>query len=497
MSGEYRDLAHLLGVNLTPRPVDLGSDQDSISAQLSKNSYAPSGLGSKYLTAPTQDQQLNAIFDWNKANHQPITSRKELDHLLFQNSLSGFGDAGPAGPTSLDEYLKQASQGSTSQSYKSALQKGYENYLSSWDDSLKELQSSPVAQVNRGGGNDALLRKELESFTSTVPGYSLANRSGNTAQHIERLVPNLSRFGVQSFFDLKPVQVPDPSGNGTKTLFYDERNKQFIPGDFGSSMAGKGGSYYNLVNAGPLSLPTASWTNTSDGPSIAKALGIASLVLGPAAIGGISSLTGLGTAGSGALFGAGMGGLQAGLTGGNALKGALVGGATGWLGGRIGGKAGQLNLASKLGVDNATAQALLNSAVKSGGSAALRSAVTGGDIGNSLLAGAVSGGLSGGLTQALGGGSLASFGGGALGKYAAQALQGRDTSRASTALAKMGQTSQQGGFQMPMARSSPGGSVTEGRDNYFSLDATKRGRVDSAIDRLWGDLAPAYKLRYS
>ncbi len=50
---------------------------------------------------------------------------------------------------------------------------------------------------------------------------------------------------------------------------------------------------------------------------------------------------------------------------------------------------------------------------------------------------------------------------------------------------------------MPMARSSPGGSVTEGRDNYFSLDATKRGRVDSAIDRLWGDLAPAYKLRYS
>lgn len=256
---------------------------------------------------------------------------------------------------------------------------------------LEFLRSAGVAQKSTGGGDVENLTRELTELSNR--GVQFGNKAMKNAGQINKMAPDLARWGVKSLNDLQAFDIP-----GRGTIYYNKGNNTVLPADFGSSMHGEGGTYFSLKNINGHVLPTTEWTDTSDRQAIMGGLSVLGAAAGLGGLGAaIGGATGLGTAGGNALVGAGMGGLQSAAGGGNFLKGALMGG--------LGGAVSALNPAGALGVTNPTLQAGLNSALSGG----LRSAIGGGDV----LQGAVSGGLSG-----LGGqmfGPLGGYAGGMLG----------------------------------------------------------------------------------
>ena len=494
MAGNFSTLSSILGLDPTGAGILFG--KSSRLGNIYSDPYMIQGAKNQLASGQWRWDPENNVFhqlsDYDQGTYGLLNRIRKVNPNSISDAqaqalIRQSYNAGQGGEGSMTPYWYNEARAN-------AYESGLKDYYDSWGDDLKFLQSSPIARKNTGGGNADLLTKELNALLGVAPGYSLKNKAGGNQEHISRLVPDLARFGVNSLFDIKSYQVPDPSGKGTTTVFYDSRNNRVLPREFGSSMKGKGGSDYYLNAMGPLSVPGTSWRDTSERDTIAGVLGVLSLGFAGPAMGALQG-AGLSAAQAGALYGAGAGALQSAVTGQNALKGALVGGATGYLGGSIGSGTGQTNLAASLGVDNATAQAIVNGAIKAGGSAALQSAISGNNLGDSLLGGAIQGGVSGGLGQALGGGALNQYGAGAVGKMLANKLVPQD--RKSTLSNQDLMNRRPLGVNIPQVRTSSGGSLSQGIANYQNLSGDRQGRVNSAIDKIFGDLAPVYKVRYS
>jgi hypothetical protein len=269
------------------------------------------------------------------------------------------------------------------------------DWLNSQDASLLGMSR---AQKDQGGGDAAALMQEMAKL-----GIS-GNTAGSAQELINRMAPDLARYGVQSLSDLRPQTITGPSGKPTQ-VFINQRTGQLVPVDFGSSMKGEGGSYYNLAT-GPNGQVTVQphWENTSDRDAIAGGLSILGFAAGLSPLGSmLGSATGLGTTAGNALVSAGSSALQGGVSGGwkGALTGALASGA--------GSAIGALNPAQYV-TDNATLQSALNKGLSGATGASLK----GGDP----LSGALSGALSGGLGQQYG--ALGGMAGGMLGNYLAR-----------------------------------------------------------------------------
>lgn len=172
---------------------------------------------------------------------------------------------------------------------------------------------------------------------------------------------------------------------------------------------------------------------STKGNLVGPMLSIMAGVIAPYALPGISAITGLGSIGSGALWGAGTGGLSAAASGGDIFKGMLTGGLTGGLSGYvptftktltdaginpmissaltkglISGAGSAINggdplsaiLASGLGsyggslAGSQFSDPMISNIVKGLVGSGIASGVRGGDIGNASLSGGISGGLS-------------------------------------------------------------------------------------------------------
>src|SRR5574337_151192 len=217
---------------------------------------------------------------------------------------------------------------------------------------LEFLRSAGVAQKSTGGGDVENLTRELTELSNR--GVQFGNKAMKNAGQINKMAPDLARWGVKSLNDLQAFDIP-----GRGTIYYNKGNNTVLPADFGSSMHGEGGTYFSLKNINGHVLPTTEWTDTSDRQAIMGGLSVLGAAAGLGGLGAaIGGATGLGTAGGNALVGAGMGGLQSAAGGGNFLKGALMGG--------LGGAVSALNPAGALGVTNPTLQAGLNSALSGG-----------------------------------------------------------------------------------------------------------------------------------
>jgi len=485
MAASYSNLNALLGI----RPKD-------------SPAFGGMGISNLKVSAPTDEMISKALIG------QPYTVDEYGNMFINSDYNPVMGNTAlnnQYGYTARDLYERASRQQSDNPvlpfvnlADQAAYNQAYDDYWGSWGKDLDYLRNAPIAQKNTGGGNADLLKREMTMLLDgTIPGLSYGNKSGNDYAQIERMVPDLARFGVQSLFDIQAVPVPDPSNpGGTTTLFYDKRNGRIIQRDFGSSMKGKGGSNYYLNNAGPLAIPSTEWRDTSERDVIAGVLSVLSLAAAPAAIGALQG-AGMSAAAAGGTYGAASGALNSAVSGNNVLQGALVGGATGYLGGKIGGGEGQLNIAKSLGVDNATAANLLNSAIKGGVTGGLTSLSTGRDLGESVLSGALSKGIQGGLAQYIGG-DAASF----LGNKAASAVPNSLVDDAmkkfeNQIAARKSQAQQMATYNPNLVRSSGGGDFAQGVANYKSLNDQRRGRVDTALDKMYGSLAPVYKLRYT
>lgn len=327
-------------------------------------------------------------------------------------------------------------------------QEEWDKYTAGWDPNLQFLAKAPVATKKTGGGNVDNLINEL---TALVPkGYKIDTKSGNTAKQIQRLAPDLARFGVQSLSDLKAYQVPAPNGKGTKSVFYNQRTGTVLPENFGSSMKGKGGSNYSLVAVGDRVLPVASWRDTSEAADLAPALMVltagAGLALAPAAaaIGSsIANATGMSAAAGQALATAGASGLLQGTTsalaGGDFGKGFL----TGAVGSGIGSAVGAYNPGGMI-TSNAAIGSTINKALASGLSGAAGAAINKGDVAGGAVRGFVQGAVSG-----LAGSYVGNQVGGAIGNLVAKALG--TTSGGGQAPAPAGGTQQATAAPAPVA----------------------------------------------
>ena len=219
------------------------------------------------------------------------------------------------------------------------------------------------------------------------------------------LTQNLGTFGVTDLDDIGYVVGPN-----RQPVFYNRKTGQSIPQEIvGFKDREHGGQKLYLtigedgkvkpVNAYMPPNPSSGWKG-----AVAPILAIGGALLAPYALGSIAPLLGTGaaaTAGAGAIYGAGLGGLGAGLTGGDIGKAMLTGGLTGAISSGIGSglkvspttTLPQYNLASALGASSAGTTAAVNAILKGAASGGVSAGVQGGNA----LTGALSGGLAGGI----------------------------------------------------------------------------------------------------
>ena len=219
------------------------------------------------------------------------------------------------------------------------------------------------------------------------------------------LTQNLGTFGVTDLDDIGYVVGPN-----RQPVFYNRKTGQSIPQEIvGFKDREHGGQKLYLtigedgkvkpVNAYMPPNPSSGWKG-----AVAPILAVGGALLAPYALGSIAPLLGTGaaaTAGAGAIYGAGLGGLGAGLTGGDIGKAMLTGGLTGAISSGIGSglkvspttTLPQYNLASALGASSAGTTAAVNAILKGAASGGVSAGVQGGNA----LTGALSGGLAGGI----------------------------------------------------------------------------------------------------
>ncbi len=219
------------------------------------------------------------------------------------------------------------------------------------------------------------------------------------------LTQNLGTFGVTDLDDLGYVVGPN-----RQPIFYNRKTGENIPQEIvGFKDREHGGQKLYLtigedgkvkpVNSYMQPNPSGGWKSV-----VAPILGIAGAAFAPYALGSIAPLLGTGaaaTAGAGAIYGAGLGGLGAGLTGGDIGKALLTGGITGAISSGIGTgmklspttTLPQYNLAGTLGASSAGTTAAVNAILKGAASGGISAGIGGGNA----LTGALSGGLAGGI----------------------------------------------------------------------------------------------------
>lgn len=220
------------------------------------------------------------------------------------------------------------------------------------------------------------------------------------------LAQNLGTFGITDLDDIGYVVGPD-----RQPIFYNRKTGQSIPQEIvGFKDREKGGQKLYLtigedgrvkpVNAYMPPNPSGGWKE-----AVAPILAVGGAVLAPYALGSIAPLLGTGaaaTAGAGAIYGAGLGGLGAGLTGGDIGKALLTGGLTGAISSGIGTglklspttTLPQYNLAGALGASSAGTTAAVNAILKGAASGGVSAGIQGGNIGTGLLSGGLAGGIS-------------------------------------------------------------------------------------------------------
>jgi len=221
----------------------------------------------------------------------------------------------------------------------------------------------------------------------------------------ELLASNLGTFGITDLDDIGYVVGPN-----RQPVFYNRKTGQSIPQEIvGFKDRKHGGQKLYLtigedgkvkpVNAYMPPNPSSGWKGV-----VAPILAVGGALLAPYALGSIAPLLGTGaaaTAGAGAIYGAGLGGLGAGLTGGDIGKSLLTGGITGAISSGIGNglkispttTLPQYNLAGALGATSAGTTAAVNAILKGAASGGVSAGIQGGDA----LTGALSGGLAGGI----------------------------------------------------------------------------------------------------
>ena len=156
----------------------------------------------------------------------------------------------------------------------------------------------------------------------------------------ELLTRNLGTFGITDLDDIGYVVGPT-----RQPIFYNRKTGESVPQHIvGWKDRERGGQeiYLTIGNDGKVK-PVNSYMqpNPSSGwkGAVAPIIAVGGALLAPHAIGSIAPLLGTGaaaTAGAGAIYGAGLGGLGAGLTGGDIGKSLLTGGLTGAISSGIG-----------------------------------------------------------------------------------------------------------------------------------------------------------------
>lgn len=236
-------------------------------------------------------------------------------------------------------------------------------------------------------------------------GGGRANPTVSKQRADQLLATNLGTFGVTDLDDIGYVVGPN-----RQPIFYNRKTGESIPQHIvGWKDREKGGQEIYLtigedgkvkpVNSYMQPNPSGGWKSV-----VAPILGIAGAAFAPYALGSLAPLLGTGaaaTAGAGAIYGAGLGGLGAGLTGGDIGKALLTGGITGAIGSGIGtglklsptATLPQYNLAGALGATSAGTTAAVNAILKGAASGSISAGVGGGDIGTGLLSGGLAGGI--------------------------------------------------------------------------------------------------------
>lgn len=225
----------------------------------------------------------------------------------------------------------------------------------------------------------------------------------------ELLARNLGTFGITDLDDIGYVIGPN-----RQPIFYNRKTGESIPQHIvGWKDRENGGQEIFLtigadgkvkpVNSYMLPDPSGGWKS-----AVAPILAVGGALLAPYALGSIAPMLGTGaaaTAGAGAIYGAGLGGLGAGLTGGDIGKAMLTGGITGAISSGIGTglklspttTLPQYNLAGALGASSAGTTAAVNAIFKGAASGGISAGIQGGNA----LTGALSGGLAGGISSQL------------------------------------------------------------------------------------------------
>ena len=219
------------------------------------------------------------------------------------------------------------------------------------------------------------------------------------------LATNLGTFGITDLDDIGYVVGPN-----RQPIFYNRKTGENIPQHIvGWKDREKGGQEIYLtigedgkvkpVNSYMQPNPSGGWKS-----AVAPVLALAGAVFAPYALGSLAPLLGTGaaaTAGAGAIYGAGLGGLGAGLTGGDIGKALLTGGITGAIGSGIGSglklspttTLQQYNLAGALGATSAGTTAAVNAILKGAASGGVSAGINGGNLGTGLLSGGLAGGI--------------------------------------------------------------------------------------------------------
>ena len=236
-------------------------------------------------------------------------------------------------------------------------------------------------------------------------GGGRANSTATKQGAEDLLTRNLGTFGVTDLDDVGYVVGPN-----RQPIYYNRKTGENIPQHIvGWKDRERGGQEIYLtigedgkvkpVNSYMQPNPSGGWKS-----AVAPILAAAGAAFAPYALGNIAPLLGTGaaaTAGAGAIYGAGLGGLGAGLTGGNIGKAMLTGGITGAIGSGIGSgiklspttTLPQYNLAGALGASGAGTTAAVNAILKGAASGGISAGIGGGNIGTGLLSGGLAGGI--------------------------------------------------------------------------------------------------------
>ena len=278
---------------------------------------------------------------------------------------------------------------------------GYRDY------SGKQAATSTNSRTYGALGTQSIGGTDFSNLLSDIQavGGGRAN-STVTKQGAENLLAtNLGTFGVTDLDDVGYVVGPN-----RQPIFYNRKTGENIPQHIvGWKDRERGGQEIYLtigedgkvkpVNSYMQPNPSGGWKS-----AVAPILAAAGAAFAPYALGNIAPLLGTGaaaTAGAGAIYGAGLGGLGAGLTGGDIGKALLTGGITGAIGAGIGSglklspttTLPQYNLAGALGASGAGTTAAVNAILKGAASGGISAGIGGGNIGTGLLSGGLAGGI--------------------------------------------------------------------------------------------------------